>query len=462
MAVEELADARRRIQRDPGGNPTPPHAAAGAVGFVRRHKWIAGALFVAIVVGVAYVAFVPGSTGEGEPIVVEATRGDVEDTVTALGALQPRDYVDVGAQVSGQLKTIAVKIGDRVEKGQFLAEIDSTVQAAKVQSGRDQLKGLQAQLAANLAQAHLTRAQLERQRGLLKIGGTSRDAFQIAEAAARSADAQVKALRAQIAQAQSTLNGDAATLGYSKIHAPIAGTVVSIAATPGQTLNASQTAPIIMRIADLSAMTVWTQVSEADVPKLSVGMDAYFTTLGSPGRRWQGKLRQILPTPEVLNNVVLFTALFDVANPNGALMPQMTAQVFFVAASARDVVTVPIAALHYGQPGAADGAQRTGDRSGNRDGNRSGARGQRRARDGANRDPQGRRGWVTVVSDSGSQEVRSVRVGVTNRVTAEIRSGLSAGERVVAGTKQDASATDRASQRERGGRGRGGFGGPRL
>jgi membrane fusion protein, macrolide-specific efflux system len=320
-----------------------------------------------------------------------------------------------------------------------VAEIDSTVQAAKVQSGRDQLKGLQAQLSEKLAQATLTRAQLERQRGLLKIGGTSRDAFQIAEAAARSADAQVKALRAQIAQAQSTLNGDAATLGYSKIHAPIAGTVVSIAATPGQTLNASQTAPVIMRIADLSTMTVWTQVSEADVPKLSAGMDAYFTTLGSPNRRWEGKLAQILPTPTVVNNVVLYTALFDVANPNGRLMPQMTAQVFFLAGAARNVITVPVAALHYGGP--------DGTRTGNRNKQRNRAQGERRNRP----------AWVTVVSESGAPARRNVRVGVTNRVSAEIVSGLAEGERVVAGTRQDESETARPQQ-NRGGRGRGGMG----
>lgn len=453
MAVEELADARRRIQRDPEAPQKRPGLPARMGGLARRRPWLAGGLAAVAVATLTWFAFAPGGASSGEPITVAVSRGDVEDTVTALGALQPKDYVDVGAQASGQLKTIAVRIGDRVQKDQLLAEIDSTVQAAKVQSDRDSLQGLQAQLAANLAQAKLTAAQLERQRGLLKIGGTSRDAFQIAEAAANSATAQVRALRAQMAQAQSALNGDLATLGYAKIHAPIAGTVVSIAATPGQTLNASQQAPVIMRIADLSTMTVWTQVSEADVPKLTVGMDAYFTTLGSPNRRWEGKLRQILPTPEVVNNVVLYTALFDVANPNGTLMPQMTAQVFFVAGAARNVITVPVAALHYGRP---DGTRGQGQRNGA--GNRTSQhRGERAA--GA---PRQRPAWVTLVSESGAQQTRAVRVGVTNRVSAEIVSGLAEGERVVAGTKDDASASDGASQRDRGGRGRGGFGGPRL
>src|SRR5690606_26967102 len=109
--------------------------------------------------------------------------------------------------------------------------------------------------------------------------------------------------------------------------------------------NANQTAPIILRIADLDTMTVWTQVSEADVPKLKIGMPAHFTTLGQPNKRWSGKLRQILPTPDVVNNVVLYNALFDVANPGQELLPQMSAQVFFILGEARNVPVVPMAAL---------------------------------------------------------------------------------------------------------------------
>lgn len=129
-------------------------------------------------------------------------------------------------------------------------------------------------------------------------------------------------------QTESTLRGDVANLGYIKIYAPMAGTVVSQMAKQGQTLNANRQAPIIMRIADLSTMTAQAQVSEADVPKLRVGMDVYFTTLGGDNRRVYGKLRQISPTPAIVNNVVLYDALFDVPNPNQVLMTQMTAQVF--------------------------------------------------------------------------------------------------------------------------------------
>ncbi len=187
---------------------------------------------------------------------------------------------------------------------------------------------------------------------------TSQDAVDTAVAAMRTADAQVKSTQAEINRARSTMKADQALLGYSNIFAPMAGTVTAIPAKQGQTLNANQTAPLILTIADLSTMTVSTQVSEADVSRLKIGMDAYFTTLGSGNRRWTGKLRQILPTPTVLNNVVLYTALFDVDNMGRELMPLMSAQVFFVLAGAYDVVTVPVSALRYTDRGAARGAGR--------------------------------------------------------------------------------------------------------
>ena len=283
------------------------------------------------------------------------TRGNLEDTVTATGTLQPKDFVDVGTQVSGQLKKLLVDIGAVVKKGQLLAEIDPSVYQAKVDGDQAQLLNQQAQLADKQAQLALADLQLTRQQNLTRDDATTADALQSAEATRKSALAQQDSIKAQIQQTESTLRGDEANLGYTKIYAPIAGTVVSQAAKQGQTLNANQQAPIVMRIADLSTMTVQAQVSEADVPKLHVGMDVYFTTLGGDNRRFYGKLRQIPPTPTVVNNVVLYDALFDVANPDQALMTQMTAQVFFVASSAKDAVLVPLTAL---RPVAAEGRPR--------------------------------------------------------------------------------------------------------
>lgn len=381
----------------------------------RRRPWILWVVpgLVLLVAGGGWLWWSSDRKPQDAFVTAVVERGDVENSTTALGNLQPREYVDVGTQVSGQLRKLYYEVGATVEKGALLAELDPTVYIARVEADRAQLLNLRAQLMDKQAQLALAQQQAQRQRNLAKANATSEEAVQSAEAALRSAEAQVEALKAQIQQTESTLKGDEANLGYTKIYAPMAGTIVSQTARQGQTLNANQQAPIIYRIADLSTMTVWTQVSEADVTKLRLGMDAYFTTLGQPDRRWYGKLRQILPTPEIINNVVLYNALFDVPNPNNELLPQMSAQVFFVSAAAKNVLTVPVAALRpvggQGSPG--DAAETRG----------------------AGR--EGRRFAVRVVADDGSVTERIVTVGVMNRVVAEVKSGLELGERVVVGTR---------------------------
>ena len=442
----------------------------------RGRRWVMLAAILCVLLGGGlYWYYSDANSGAPQPVIVTATRGDVEDVVTAVGSLTPLTSVDVGAQVSGQLETLHVKIGDDVTKGQLLAEIDSSVMAAKVDAGKAQLQNLQAQLAEKQSQLGLARVQADRQQKLFDIGGTSRDLLDQAQAGSKVADAQVKSVQAQIVQSESSLKADAATLSYSKIFAPMAGTVTAIPAKEGQTLNANQTAPLILTISDLTTMTVSTQVSEADVSKLRVGMGAYFTTLGNPNRRFRGTLRQVLPTPTVTNNVVLYTALFDVANPDKQLMPQMTAQVFFVRAAAQDAVLVPVAALQFtgrgtgAGPGAGatpEGAANQGARAGRNGAGRGGRGGRGGAgRGGAAFDPElglrPRPATVTIVRDDGTQEVRDVTVSVTDRVNAAIVSGLNEGEKVVAGmqTAANDSGTPRRQQQARPPGVPGGFGG---
>jgi macrolide-specific efflux system membrane fusion protein len=387
-------------------------------------------------------------------ITAVAQRGDLEDTVTATGTLQPKEFVDVGTQVSGQVKALLVEVGAIVKAKQLLAEIDPSVYQAKVDGDRAQLLNQQAQLADRQAQLALTGLQFTRQQNLDRENATTKEALQSAEAAQKSATAQVDAIRAQIKQTESTLRGDEANLGYTKIYAPIAGTVVSQAAKLGQTLNANQQAPIVMRIADLATMTVQAQVSEADVPKLHVGMDVYFTTLGGNNRRYYSKLRQIPPTPTVVNNVVLYDALFDVENPRQALMTQMTAQVFFVVSSAKDAVLIPLAALRpiavegkaraprasgAAKKGGADSAKSGADSAKGASGARKG--GGERASGADSRNQYANRGaLVSVVGADGEVVDREVKVGVTNRVSAQILAGIEPGEKVVIGTRAPAAA----------------------
>lgn len=374
-------------------------------------------------------------------------RGDIEDVVTATGTLQPRDYVDVGAQVSGQLRRIHVEVGHTVEAGQLLAEIDPTVYRARVDASRAQLKNLRAQLQDREAQLTLAQIQLRRQRALMAEDATTKESLQTAEASSKSAQAQLEALRAQIEQIESTLRADEANLQYARILSPMAGTVVSITARQGQTLNTNQQAPVVMRIADLSTMTVQTQVSEADIGRLKLGMEAYFTTLGGSGKRWHGRLEKVEPTPTVTNNVVLYNALFDVPNPDGRLMTQMTAQVFFVVAQARDALLIPMAALGQGQARApqagsaaapaaappAGTAQPAGNGGPGRGGGMGMGQGQGRGLTPGATGAAPRQATVRVADARGALEERKVELGVSNRVQAQVLSGLAEGERVVSG-----------------------------
>lgn len=369
---------------------------------LRRRWWLA-----ALALLVVPAAWWLGSEPAAGYTTVTLERGDVEATVVAIGTLQPRHSVDVGAQVSGQIMRLHVEPGDRVEKGQLLAEIDASLHEATVEADRAALDGLRAQLAEQQAQLDLAQQQHRRQQRLLADEATREEDVQIAVATLRSAKARLQQLRAQIAEAQARLRGNEAQLSYTRLYAPIAGSVLGVDVKQGQTLNATYQTPTVMRIADLSSMTGWTRVSEADIRRVKAGLPLYFTTLGGDERRWQSSVRQVLPAPPAVagqndsssaassetEKVVQYTVLFEVDNDDGELMPQMTAQVVFVTDSAKDVLTAPLDVLQ-GSPGAYQ---------------------------------------VRILSKDEQPELRSVKVGARDRQVAEILDGIEEGERLVTG-----------------------------
>lgn len=351
---------------------------------------------------------------------VTVKRGDIEEVVTAQGKLEPKEYVDVGTQVSGQLKTLHVDIGNNVTKGDLLAEIDPRIYESRVEADNAQLKSLEAQLAELEVNLDLVRKQHSRNETLIKTNAISKDAFDISVAAVKSAQAKVNTQKAQIEQTQSTLKGDITNLGYTKIYAPMTATVVTLPARAGQTLNASQTAPTLMQLANLDVMTIRAQVAEADISRLKEGMGVHFTTLGSLEKKWDAKVRQILPSPEVINDVVLYDVLIDVDNHERLLMNGMSTQVFFELGSARDVLVIPVEAL-----------------------------GKREEKE----DSEAGQGYKVKIK---GEKPTLVHVGLMDRTNAEIRDGLNEGDEVVIPAKQQA-----ASGNKRQGGGRMG-GGPRL
>jgi len=373
-----------------------------ARGYFRRSRRQI-ALEIALVLGafafMGALYFWTGNSPQAELRTEAVATGSIERTVTALASVRPKTFVDVGTQVSGQLRKVHVEIGDVVKQDQLLAEIDPTVYQTRVLANRAQIENLKAQLAQAEAQLVLDRAREERSQQLLRTNATSKDAAEAVGVAVRITEGKIDAFKAQIQQTQATLKGDEANLGYTKIHAPMDGTVVNQIAYEGQTVNASQSAPIIVRIADLDTMTVWAQVAEADIPRIKAGMPAYFTTLGMPDRRFEAKVQQVLPTPDTVNDVVLYNVLIDVPNKERLLMTSMTAQVFFVLGKAENVPVVPMAALRP--------APRGGEGS-----------------------------YIARVQNGNEIETRRVKIGLSNRQLAEVKEGLKLGERVVVGAAE--------------------------
>ncbi|WP_439878243.1 efflux RND transporter periplasmic adaptor subunit [Pseudomonas prosekii] len=383
---------------------------------MKRPRTARRALLVALclipVIAVAAWQILP--PGRDQFATVQVSRGDIESSVTALGTLQPRRYVDVGAQASGQIQKIHVEVGDVVKEGDLLVEIDPSTQQAKLDAGRFSIDNLKAQLQEQKAQHELARQKFQRQQNLAAGGATRAEDVQTAQAELRATQARVDMFQAQIRQAQASLRSDQAELGYTRIYAPMSGTVVALDAREGQTLNAQQQTPLILRIAKLSPMTVWAEVSEADIGHVKPGMTAWFTTLSGGNRRWNSIVRQILPIPPKpldqtsqgggspasssksgTGRVVLYTVLLDVDNADNALMAEMTTQIFFVADQAKNVLTAPIAALQAGAQTNTQTAQ--------------------------------------VVAKNGAIQPRQVRTGISDRLKVQIVDGLEEGDHLLIG-----------------------------
>ncbi|MEZ0260499.1 MAG: efflux RND transporter periplasmic adaptor subunit [Alphaproteobacteria bacterium] len=339
-----------------------------------------------------------GKAGEEKKYTIaKVETGDIEEVVTAQGKLEPKEYVDVGVQVSGQIKKIFVELGDVVKKGDPIAEIDPKIYESKVEADEARIKTLEAQLAQQEAQVKLAELQFNRSKQLIESKAVSRDVYESAETALVVAQAEKTAVDAQLEEARSTLDGDKANLGYTKIFAPIDGTIVIVDAKEGQTLNAAQSAPRVVQIAKLDILTARAQVAEADIMRITPGVEVYFTTLGGQGRKWKGTVRQVLPSPEVVNEVVLYNVLLDVDNADRALMTGMSAQMFFVMGRVDQKPLVPIAAL-----------------------------GRRLAKD----DTKDGKAYRVLKVVRGKNTETTVRVGLMNRVMAEVKDGLSSGDEV--------------------------------
>ena len=404
-----------------------------------------------VVIGVVWFLWPEGTKPPPPPMTAPVTRGDIEQVIAASGTLDAGNLVEVGAQVSGQLKKLHVKLGDVVSDGDLLAEIDDFIQQTRVDSAEAHLEALQASSSSQEASLALSRSELKRQERLMQERATTEVEYDRAVVSLSQAEANLARHLLQIEQAQASLEEAKALLDFTRITAPAGGTIVSVFAQEGQTLNAAQATPKILRIGDLRAIRVSAKVSEADMRRLTRGMEAYFTTPADGERRWQAHLTEISPIPQGsggLGGLAQFDARVEVDNADGALLPGMTAKVFFVSAAARDVLKIPLGAVTFavgpmsaaGQyalqaPLSSDaqvGGARSSGTAARPAGGSASAAGSGKSSSGGT----GRAGSVQVVGPNGERQTRTVRIGASNDVEAEVLSGLAEGETVVTGAPQ--------------------------
>ncbi len=394
-------------------------------------------------------------------ITAEVGRGDIENSVLATGILEATKMVSVGAQVSGQVKKMYVQLGDQVKQGQLIAQIDSIRQENDLKTAEASIKNQQAQLAVQQANLAKVEAEYKRQQAMYSQDATSRAELETALANYKTAQAQIAAINAQIEQSRLTLATAKEDLGYTRIVAPMDGTIVAIVTEEGQTVNANQTAPTIVKLATLDNMTVKAQISEADVMKVEKGQTVYFTTLGNSEKKHYAKLRQVEPAPNSINtetsntssssssnSAVYYNALFDVPNEDGKLRIDMTAQVYIVLAEAKNVLTIPAAAVQSSKrPARKDrAAPASNDETEQRPNNRLELSPEQRQ---LVADGKASIASVRVIQADGSAKAQPVLVGLNNRVTVEVIKGLKQGDQVIIADGSDSSndAAKRSSQR---------------
>ncbi|WP_180062950.1 MacA family efflux pump subunit [Acinetobacter sp. YH16042] len=432
------------------------------------------AIIAALAIAVTAWHFFKPKQEQPQYITAEVSRGDIENSVLATGVLEATKMVSVGAQVSGQVKKMYVQLGDEVKQGQLIAQIDSVRQENDLKTAEASIKNQQAQLAVKNANLAKVDAEYKRQQAMYAQDATSRAELESALASYKTAQADIAAINAQIEQSRLTLATAKEDLGYTQIVAPMDGTIVAIVTEEGQTVNANQSAPTIVKLAKLDTMTIKAEISEADVMKVQEGQTVYFTTLGDSETKHYATLRQVEPAPNSINTesnsntssssstAVYYNALFDVPNEDGKLRIDMTAQVYIILDEAKNILTVPAAAVQTSnRPQRSRNNTSTDGESADKNTNAEA----KSNKDNPNRPKrlelteaekalvkQGKASvaMVRVLQADGSAQPQPVLLGLNNRVTAQVIRGLKQGDQVVIADGSDTS-NDSAKRSNRGG-----------
>lgn len=334
-----------------------------------------------------------------EPVV----RTSIAQTVSATGEISAAQLVDVGAQASGQIKKLHVTLGQQVKKGDLIAEIDSTSQLNNLNTNKAKLDTYQAQLVSAEIALRSADKKYKREQALWQEDATSREALEDAQDAFAAAKASVAELKSSIRQTQIAINTAEADLGYTRITAPMDGTVVAIPVEEGQTVNANQTTPTIVQVADLSTMLNKMQIAEGDVNKVKAGMKLSFTTLSQPDNVREATLESIDPglttmsqgsyttSTDTTDSAIYYYARSLVPNEDNVLHIGMTTENTITINQAEKVLAVPKLAVKQ----------------------------------------RGGKQYVRVLGENKQPQEKEITTGLSDNMNTEVKSGLGEGENVI-------------------------------
>ena len=364
-------------------------------------KWFAALLVLGGLGWFAYQKMQPKN--EASFITEEVKRGKIAQTVSATGEIAATNLVDVGAQVSGQIKKMHVKIGDVVKEGDLIAEIDNVTQVNEVNTRKAQLQTYQAQLESAQVALKIAQRKYSRYKSLASADAVSKEEFEATEDSLATNRAKIKELQSSIRQTQIAINTAEKDLGYTRITAPSAGTVVSLVVEQGQTINSSQTSPTVVQIADLTSMTNKMQIAEGDATKVKAGQTVNFTILSEPDTPISAKLDSVDPglttmsqgsyskSTDTTSSAIYYFARATVPNPEGKLAIGMTTQNTVEIASVDNVLVVPTVAI--------------------------------KTKDGKK--------FVRVLGANNQAVDKEIQTGLKDSMNTEVKSGLNEGDKVV-------------------------------
>lgn len=360
-----------------------------------------------VATGAVYYFFSSNNKQETTYLTESVTRGNLEKTVVASGSVESVNEVDVGAQASGKITKLYVKLGQEIKKGEMIADIDSTTQINTLNTKKAALVSYQAQLKAKKTAYDVALSSYNRLSKLYTQKATSLDSVNTAKSTLDNAKAEVEAIEANIKQAEIEVNTAETNVGYTKITAPMDGTVISVPVSEGQTVNANQTTPTIVTIADLSKMKIKPEISEGDITKVKAGQEVSFTILSDSQTVYHSVIDSVDPANTTTSDssstsslssssssttsAIYYYANVLIDNPDRTLRIGMTTENNIKIANAKDVLLVSNMAIQK--------------------------------RDG--------KSFVNVLNDKNQPEPREVETGVQNDFKTEIKSGLNEGEKVI-------------------------------